>query len=170
MNLDFMNAIILSEDEKKTYDRAISTPLVFKSVDKENVQNVSPLFRLSLIQVAKHQSPKSIKTMYVIKEDYPKELVSVISALNESKDDRYRKELIAMKSILMNRYFNSPDIKETNYEEFMISAGSMLVCVHCSRTNVTIENKSKRSADEPTETFYKCQDCGKEFRERIRFQ
>jgi len=70
----------------------------------------------------------------------------------------------------MNRHYAAKEARESNYDKYTINAGSVLHCPNCPSTKITIENKNKRSADEPTETYYKCQDCGKEFYERIKIK
>lgn len=168
MSLQFIKSIILTPEESTEYETLVSTIPIFKSGDKENLTNVSPLYRLSLVQNSKYTNIPVVKTQYVNKSTYPKNLQLVINELNRGLDTN-RVELLALKSILMKRLFKSKEVKEVSYDEFMIQAGSVLKCVYCAGTQITIENKSKRSADEPTETFYKCQDCKKEFYERIKY-
>lgn len=166
-DLEFIKSIILNNDEQKYYKSAIEYSTIFGQTDEKNLSNLSPIYRVTLLQNSKYQTTPSMKTYYTVKANYPQELKSVIQLLNSSSNDENRKQLLIMKSILMNRYYNTKEVKETTYDDFMVKAGGFVRCVKCSFTDVTIENKNNRSGDEPTATFYECQRCGEKFFEKI---
>lgn len=167
---DFINSLILnlSKEEDVLYNASLKISPMFRASDKESIANVSPLYRVALIQNNKYIGVPRHKTFYNIRDDYPEELKKLIGYLNTEVDSESRRRLLILKSILSTRFFNLKEAVETDFNEFSITAGTKLICVNCSSTRVTIENKSKRSADEPTETFYKCQDCSREFYEKIK--
>ncbi len=169
--LDFINSIILNTEERIVFDLALKQSPMFRQSDKDNLMNVSPLYRVALVQNNKYSGTPSIKTLYTIRDEYPSDLKKVIKLLNEDNTGEHRRVLLIMKSILMSRYHKLKNVEETTYDEFMIKAGRSLVCVYCSKSNnVTIENKSFRSPDEDTETFYYCHECGRKFKETIKIK
>lgn len=158
-----------NEQEKELYNEMSSVRPMFSTSDKDSLNNVSPLYRISLVQNNMHLVAPTLKTRYVVRKDYPTDLKKVLDYLNSGIDGDMRYKLLIIKSILMNRHFNPPEAQMTDYDDFTIKGGSLITCPNCMSNRVTIENKNNRSADEPTITFYQCLDCKKQFNEKVKY-
>lgn len=172
----FIDRIVssLTTEEKLYYDESLEMSNLFQYTDnsKANIlTNTSALYNTSLNLSRKYTSPPIMKTYYSYPKNSNEEYKTVIDCINWNQSEELRPKLITIKNILICRkYKQSPFVNEVvNYDKYAILSESSLVCPNCKSHKITIENKQKRAADEPSETFYKCQDCNKEFKEHFKF-
>lgn len=153
----------LTEDEKKYFDKYLDNTPVFIQSEKDSYLTITPLFKVTVAQNMKYTTTPRNKTTYIIPKNSSNELKNVIEHLNNPliEPSTYH-ILLILKQIYSRRISQKNDSKDP-YTGYTMTAGSVINCKFCNSTKVTIENKAKRSADEPTDTFYKCHDCGREF-------
>lgn len=131
--------------------------------------NMSHGFMFTMAQATKYTTSPSPKTRYSCPKNSSKEIIDIVNAINSTTDYIERSNLISLKIIFEARHYKQ-DLYNANidsYEKYTIKAGQTQKCVRCSSSNTIPYTKQKRSADEPSETYYICQDCNCEFKPHV---
>jgi DNA-directed RNA polymerase subunit M/transcription elongation factor TFIIS len=169
---NLINKIVatFSDNEDIYYKESLQISTLFQHTDGAKINivgNTSALYNTSLNLIKKYTSSPIRKTYYMYSKTASSDYKQIIDSLNWNLSEEHRPKLMIIKNILQCRYNNqNPFVTEvSNYDQYGIQSESSLICPNCNSHKITIENKQKRSADEPSETFYKCQDCSREFKE-----
>jgi len=160
----------LTPDEERFFE--LNANNLFKPTIKTNINRgkgstISPDVLLSLNQSEKYTTVPTPKTIFGYLDSDSKDVKEIIDLLNQTTDFIHRNHLLTLKNIYSARQYNISlytPYDATEFDKYRIEAGAQSQrCLRCRSLNTIPITRQKRSADEPSETYYNCQDCNCEF-------
>jgi DNA-directed RNA polymerase subunit M/transcription elongation factor TFIIS len=159
----------LTETEKETYIKKINEKIYFQAPNsiKDNISNLSHIYHISLFQNIKYIHEPTRNTIYIVPEDSTQELKTINNMLNDETDEDNIIKLSVLRTIHIMRKFNQSLVggESVNYDKYKLQ-GETTKCIKC-KGQTTLETRQKRSADEPSEIYYKCHTCRHEFKDKL---